>query len=90
MKPELLASILASTYKKEILLILGDGHLETPKGILKKLQEKGLKSANKQNVSSNLKWLRLHGLIKIEVDRRKGKLYKITEKGKEYVRKIKE
>jgi DNA-binding PadR family transcriptional regulator len=90
MKAEVLASILASTYKKEILLILGDGHLETPKRILKKLQEKGLKSANKQNVSLNLTWLRLHGLIKIEVDRPKGKLYKITEEGKEYVRKIKE
>jgi DNA-binding PadR family transcriptional regulator len=90
MKPEVLASILASTYKKEILLILGDGHLDTPKGILKKLQEKGYKFANKQNVSSNLTWLKLHGLIKVEVERHKGKLYRITEEGKKYVNKIRE
>ena len=88
MESEILAAILASKYRKEILFILSDGRLETPSRILRKMQERGHRSANKQNVSSNLRWLKERGLIKVEVERRKGKLYKITDKGKEYVKRI--
>lgn len=90
MDPETLSGILASTYRKEILLILAGDHLETPSGILKRMLKKGYKSANKQNLSLNLRWLKDHGLIKVEVERRKGKLYKITNEGKKYVREFSE
>ena len=88
MEPEILSRILASTYKREILRILASGEMETPTGVLRKMKERGYKSANKQNVSSNLKWLKDNGLIEVVVDRPKGKLYRITTKGRNYVGKI--
>jgi len=88
MKPEILSRILASVYKREILLILATGELETPTRILRKMIEGGHRSANKQNVSSNLKWLKNKGLVKVVVDRPKGKLYKITDEGRSYAKKI--
>jgi len=88
MELEILSGILASKYRKEILLILADVDLETPSGIWRKMLEKGYKSANKQNVSSSLRWLKDRGLVKVEIERRKGKLYKITDKGKKHVSKI--
>jgi len=88
MRPEILAGVLASRYRREILLILSNGHLETPSGILKKMRDKGYKTANKQNVSLNLMWLKNNGLVKLVVDRRKGKLYQITTEGKRYVKEI--
>lgn len=86
-EPEILAGVMASSYRREILLILSDGHLDTPSRILKKLREKGFKTANKQNVSSNLGWLKKYGLVEVVVERRKGKLYRITSKGKECMEK---
>ena len=84
MEPKILAAIFASKYRKEILLILADEHLDTPSEMVKKMLKKGYKSANMQNLSANLRWLKNHGLIKVEVERRKGKLYKITNEGKKY------
>ena len=89
MEPEILSRIFASIYKRRILLILEDGSLETPTRILDKMISGGHKSANKQNVSFNLRWLKDKGLVEVALNRRKGKLYKITDEGKEYVKEIK-
>jgi len=88
MKPRILSEIMASEYKREILSILTERDLETPTGMLKRMVEKGHKSANKQNVSSNLRWLRNYGLVRVEVDRPKGRLYRITDEGRQYSRRI--
>ena len=89
MEPKILSGILASSYRREILLILNVENFETPTGILRKMIAKGYKTANKQNVSSNLKWLKDHRLVIVEVQRRKGKLYRITNNGKKYAKEMK-
>ena len=89
MKPEILSRILASIYKREILLILEDRGVETPTRILQKMMNRGHRSANKQNVSFNLRWLKDKGLVEVALNRRKGKLYRITDEGKKYVKEIK-
>lgn len=88
MDPEILSRILASIYKREILLILEDESLETPTRIREKMIRRGHKSANKQNVSFNLRWLKGKDLVVVALNRRKGKLYKITNEGKKYAKRI--
>jgi DNA-binding PadR family transcriptional regulator len=85
LNPEILSSLLSSYYKREIILLLKNACMETPMRICTALRQKGYEKANKQNVSINLGWLKENGLIKIAVNRRKGKLYQITDKGMMYV-----
>ncbi len=88
MDSEKLSSILRSQYKTKILLILEEVEMDTPSRILRRLKERGLETANKPNLSKNLRWLKENELVKVEVDRPKGKIYKITERGKEYAKKV--
>ncbi len=79
---EILGFIIGSEYRQKILFSLDSG-MRTPKKISKET------NIQINHVSNILKELTEKGLVKCQTpDLRKGRIYEITQKGKEFVLKI--